>query len=148
MAALTRVLARLRRSGPGGTDSTPGGLAPRLAMLGAAAPAIEGVVPEGLVVFLTSSCLACREVWAALAEGPSVLGPVQAVTPDPTLEDARAVAALTPPGVRVVMSTAAWGAYGASGAPWVAVVTGGIVTAEGPAAGWPDVVALAARPRR
>lgn len=113
-------------------------------MIGVAAPPIGGVVPEGLVVFLTSSCLACRDVWAALAHDRSAVLPVQAVTPDPTLEDARAVAALTPPGLRVVMSTAAWQAYGASGSPWVAVVTRGVVTAEGPAAGWPDVLALAA----
>lgn len=112
----------------------------RAPLVGRAAPPIEGVAPDGepagaagdgRVVFLTSSCLACRDLWPTLGRpGADV---VAAVTPDPTLEDAAAVAALAPAGVPVVMSTAAWLAWRAGPAPWVAEVRGGVVVAEGPA---------------
>ncbi len=100
---------------------------------------------DGAVVFLTSSCLACREVWSALRTGAAAGAGVTVaavVTPDASLEDRSAVAALAPPGLPVVMSTSAWLAYAAGASPWVAVVMGGLVAAEGPADGWDDVVAL------
>ena len=118
-------------------------------MLGAPAPRLSpegaGTQPDGLIVFLTSSCLACREIWAALGSAAPLPGSPQVtiVTPDPTLEDRRAVAALSPPGRTVLMRTAAWHTYRVTGSPWVVLVRDGIVAAEGPATGWADVVATA-----
>ena len=135
-------------------------------MVGSPAPPIGGRSPSGapvdvavgpagaahLALFMTSGCLACREVWTALGDGrgeelagrPAVV----VVTPDPTLEDARAVAALAAAGLEVVMSTEAWQAYRAGPSPWVALVRNGTVVAEGPAGGWQDVTSLALPPAR
>lgn len=160
MPCLRGLLERLRlRRRPAGNDPGParGPLpqAPRTSPVGTSAPVVAGVTPdgqllalqpgEGVVLFLTSSCLACRTLWAALADGaPDADGVTVAavVTPD-ALEDRRALAALAPPGIPVVMSTAAWQAYAAAGSPWVALLLGGLVAAEGPAEDWDDVVDLA-----
>ncbi|MCU4184882.1 hypothetical protein K6U06_10970 [Acidiferrimicrobium sp. IK] len=131
----------------------------RVPLAGTPAPPISGLSPsgdlyrpgqaDGLVLFMTSSCLACREVWAALNAGaprslpgrPAVL----VVTPDPALESRRQVAALAGSTIDVVMSTEAWQAYRAGPAPWVAMVSDGMVLTEGPASSWSDVEAMAAR---
>jgi hypothetical protein len=65
------------------------------------------------------------------------------VTPSPTTESAKQVAALAPAGIEVLMSSEAWHAYGVTSAPWYLVVVGGVVVAEGPAPGsWRKVEAL------
>lgn len=98
------------------------------------------------MLLMTSGCLGCREVWAALAEREAsvLLGTpeIVVVTPDPTLEDSRKVADLAPPGVTVVMSTETWQAFRAGPAPWVAVVRDGRIVCEGAVAGWSEVVSL------
>lgn len=125
----------------------------RADLVGTRAEVVVGVTPTGelaalqpttgVVVFLTSSCLACREVWSALADpGDDDVALAAAVTPDPSLEDRRAVAALAPAGAPVVMSTAAWQRYGVQASPWAAVVVGGLIVAEGPVAGWAEVAAM------
>ena len=76
--------------------------------------------------FLTSSCRPCREVWRRLAP------PDVAVTPDPATESRRKVAALAPPGVVVVMSSAAWLEYRPGPAPWRVILVDGVVAASGP----------------
>lgn len=105
--------------------------------LGRPAPPVEGVDPAGspvradtegrTVYFLTSSCQPCRALWAELGEDALI------VTPDPSTEDRRAVAALAPAGATVVMSSDAWFAYGPGPAPWQVTVAGGVVTSSGPA---------------
>jgi hypothetical protein len=120
--------------------------------------------------FLTSSCHGCREVWdgfrARSGTGPAgrktagaggepppgarpwshgATGevPVILVTPSPSTESARQVAALAPAGMEVLMSSEAWHAYGVTAAPWYVVVASGVVEAEGPApASWKKVEAL------
>jgi hypothetical protein len=120
--------------------------------------------------FLTSSCYGCRAVWdgfrtrsgagpagreTASARGGTPAGahsrpsaatgeaPVILVTPSPSTESAREVAALAPAGQEVLMSSDAWHAYGVTAAPWYVVVAGGVVVAEGPApASWRRVEAL------
>ena len=152
-------LARLRRR-----PARPRREPERAPLVGSPAPPIDGRSPSGapagvavgqagashLALFMTSGCLACREVWAALGDGrgEELAGhpEVVVVTPDPTLEDARAVAALTPAGLEVVMSTEAWQTYRAGPSPWVALVRDGTVVAEGPAGGWHDVRSLALPP--
>ena len=111
----------------------------RPSRVGQPAPPLSGVDPAGqpvsadpegrTVYFLTSTCQPCRPVWAALGAGAVV------VTPDPSTEDRRMVAELGGPAVTVVMSSDTWFAYAPGPAPWAVTVGGGIVTAEGPAAG-------------
>jgi hypothetical protein len=100
-----------------------------------------------VVAFLTSGCSTCRPFWDELAGGPPALGGagLVVVTPDPSTESRRTIAAMAPPGLRVVMSSAAWIAYGVRGAPWFAVVDNGIVVAEGRADTWVELQRLAAR---
>jgi len=92
-----------------------------------------------VLLFLTSSCSGCRPLWA----GPGSRWPdkVLLVTPSPSTENAREVAALAPAGCDVLMSSEAWHAFGVTAAPWFAVVAGGLITAEGAApAAWAQVV--------
>jgi len=132
--------------------------APRPSLVGVAAPPVRGVDPGGrpvaaaveggawVLVFLTSSCLGCRDVWSALAAGAARELPrsrLALITPDATLEDRRTVASLAPPGAVVVMSTAAWTGWSAAASPWVAVSSDGVVVAEGPVDEWAGTVELA-----
>ncbi len=124
-------------------------MAPTIRGVSTSDEAVEIEAPGGLVLFMTSGCLACRQVWAALSAGSSSALPrgmtVTVVTPDPSLEDRRQVQLLSPRGVVVVMGTATWQCYRAGPSPWVTVVSAGRITAEGPAAGWADVVSAAWR---
>jgi hypothetical protein len=125
--------------------------------VGAEAPVIAGPDPAGapaglswdgegpeLVAFLTGGCRTCQVFWTALRDPPGgALGlPVVVVTPSPGTESRRGIAARASGGLRVIMSTDAWTAYGVRGAPWFAVVAGGAVRAEGHAGTWAELVAL------
>ncbi|HMC39520.1 MAG TPA: hypothetical protein VKI19_07650 [Acidimicrobiales bacterium] len=100
-------------------------------------PCVEGVAPDGTPVrvdlgagrtvlwFLTSSCRPCRAVWPTLGAGDV------AVTPDAATESRRRVSALAPAAATVVMSSAAWFAFGAGPAPWRVVVEEGVVVEAG-----------------
>jgi hypothetical protein len=78
--------------------------------------------------------------WSSAATGKT---PAILVTPSPSTESAKQVAALAPAGIEVLMSSEAWHAYGVTAAPWYVVVAGGVVVAEGPApASWRKVKAL------
>lgn len=106
------------------------------------APVAAGLFGEwsGRLLFLTSSCIGCRAVWEALGAGEDAArggsdAPVVVITPSPSTESGRAVLALAPAGVRVVMSSEGWHAYGVTAAPWMVDVAGGVVVAEGPAGG-------------
>jgi hypothetical protein len=112
---------------------------------------LEGISPQGgsvavtvsaspltLVVFLTSGCSSCSAVWSALAD-PEQLAAlpaglrVVAVTKGAEWESPGAVAAKAPPGITVVMSTAAWGDYEVPGSPYFVLVDGrrGVRLGEG-----------------
>lgn len=118
--------------------------------------ALRGVTPDGaeteidaasgrhLLAFLSGGCRPCRVFWRGLGEmRPELAGTsVVIVTPDPTTEPRRGIARLAPPGVPVVMSTAAWFAYGAGAAPWFALVVDGTVTASGNAPTWAALAEL------
>lgn len=123
-------------------------------LVGAEAPAVRGVDAAGvaaeasaddrlLLAFLTGGCSPCRAFWSALAGGRRPGMPAVVVTPSPTTESSRAVAALAGGRVPVVMSSEAWLAYRVRGAPWFAVVDGGRVVAEGRVERWEDLEALA-----
>lgn len=79
---------------------------------------------------MTSSCRPCRQIWDELEPGrPDVV----VVTPSPSTENRRRVAALAPSGIPVVMSSEAWFAFRPGPAPWQVVVVDGVVTQSGPA---------------
>ncbi|MBO0731984.1 MAG: hypothetical protein J2P57_22180 [Acidimicrobiaceae bacterium] len=114
---------------------------------------LAGVRPSGdpveirdddvrLLVFLTSSCLPCRLWWAELGTRPHPAAVI--VTPDPTTEDARAVAALDQGRVPVVMSSAAWIDHGVRGAPTVLLVRDDAVVARAEPHTWEEFDALLA----
>lgn len=99
------------------------------------APDLVGVTPSGdgkavrvtgvdhrtLLVFLSSGCATCAGIWAALADPPAAGLPgevrIVAVTKGPEFEISAEVARRAPPGLPVVMSTAAWGDYEVPGSP-------------------------------
>ncbi len=144
-----RLLGRFRpapRSGPTHVPAPP----PRSPRLRAPAVDLAGVTPHGapievtvsdtaaVLLFLTSSCSGCRPLWEGLPSlgAPGQAVPVVVVTPSPTTEDARAVAALADPAraeVAVVMSSEGWHAYGVTSAPWCVVVVDGVLVHDAPA---------------
>jgi hypothetical protein len=70
------------------------------------------------------------------------------VTPSPTTESAKDVAALAPPGIDVLMSSEAWHAFGVTAAPWTVVVADGLIAIEGPAPAAPAEIAALMAPGR
>jgi hypothetical protein len=88
-----------------------------------------------VLFFLTSSCHGCRVLWHGLGEKRGAGVRVVLVTPSPSTESARDVAALAPAGMEVLMSSDAWHAFGVTAAPWFVVVEAGVITAEGAAPG-------------
>jgi len=130
------------------------------------APAVTGLAgtsPDGdplevtlvgrrtVLLFLTSSCYGCRPLWAGLGTRPDGGAREQEaeegarlllVTPSPSTESARDVAALAHPRRQVLMSSEAWHAFGVTAAPWFVVVDEGVIAAEGAAPPPGDVAAL------
>lgn len=118
---------------------------------------IEGVSPSGdparvaivgsdepvLLLFLSSSCLGCRDLWEGTAELTGSLPEgirLILVTKGPEKEDADAVAALAPPGTATVMSSKAYRDYQVAGPPFLVVVVGPQVRTEGVAWGITETV--------
>jgi hypothetical protein len=105
------------------------------------APARVGIVGAAepvLLLFLSSGCLGCRDLWEgatelrrALPDGVRVVH----VTRGPDAEDARVVSTLAQPGTLTVMSTTAYHDYRVGGPPFLVVVTGDVVRTEGVAWG-------------
>jgi hypothetical protein len=96
------------------------------------------------LLFLTSSCVACRGFWERLAQDPSLPQGVSVAvtTPGATLENRRKVAELAPAPIEVVMSGEAWADYAVTGSPFAVVVADGAIVAEGPVLSWADLQAL------
>ena len=94
-----------------------------------------------VLLFLTTNCFGCRPLWDGLRAGETLDDSrLVLVTPSLTTESGRDVAALTPEGRQVLMSTETWHAFGITAAPWFVVVTEGRVAAGGAApAGWDQV---------
>jgi hypothetical protein len=121
---------------------------------------IEGVTPAGeplkihivdskdpvLLVFLSSSCLGCMDLWegtAALRQSLPAALRIILVTRGPDHEDVEAITALCPADTTTVMSTQAFRDYGVSGPPFLAVVCDGSVQTEGVAWGLAETVRAA-----
>ena len=90
-----------------------------------------------LLAFLTSGCSTCQTFWEAFADPRSTLAGevgLVVVTKDPSHESPVRLAELAPPGVRVVMSSAAWSDYEVPASPYfVHVDAAGQLAGEGTA---------------
>jgi hypothetical protein len=108
---------------------------------------IEGVTPQGdpcslaivesgepvLLLFLSSHCAGCQDLWdgadelrRALPDGLRIV----VVTRGPETEDASDIAAQAWPGTETVMSTRAFADYRVSGPPFLVVVAARMVRTE------------------
>lgn len=95
-----------------------------------------------LLAFLSSSCRTCETFWTAFAEPdldlPGAGTRLVIVGQDPPLESQTAFAGLAPPGVKTVLSSAAWQDYDVPGSPFFALVDGtnDRLVGSGTAASW------------
>lgn len=115
---------------------------------GAIAVSVVGAAHDSLLAFLSTGCSTCEGFWQVFAR-PAATGlpdgvRLVVVTRGPEQESESAVAAVAPRDVPLVMSTPAWDAYGVPGSPYFVLVEGrsGVVTGEGSAASWDQVVRL------
>ena len=106
-----------------------------------------GAEHSTLLVFLSTTCLTCREFWTAFAD-QSLDVPGRArvvlVTRGSEAESPSTVRKLAPQSVHTVMSTETWNAYNVPGAPYFVLVDGGrgAVIGEGMATSWERVQEL------
>jgi hypothetical protein len=102
--------------------------------------------PPTLLAFLTSGCTSCRNFWEAFGAGEiEELAPdvrVVAVTKDGSHESPTRLRELAPPGLPVLLSSAAWDAYSVPGSPYFVYVEGGTIHGEGSATQWPQLASL------
>jgi hypothetical protein len=95
------------------------------------------------LVFLSTSCLTCREIFIAFASVTSGLpGGVRPVIVIKDDEPLAKVNELAPRGITTVQDSSAWVRYGVTVAPAVVLVDDGEVVTAGLAASWNDVLAL------
>ncbi len=102
--------------------------------------ALVGTDPDGrplavelgnrtLIVFLSSSCVTCRGLWAEFRDDLARRLPrgteVAIVTEDPADERSAVVRDLAPDRVPVVMSSTTWRRFGVTAAPFFVLVEGG-----------------------
>ncbi|MGZ4727630.1 MAG: hypothetical protein ACXWB2_07915 [Acidimicrobiales bacterium] len=112
---------------------------------------VVGARHPTLLAFLSSSCLTCAGFWESFADADQLLLPESTrlviVTKDASEESPSAIARLAPPGLPLVMSSAAWGDYEVPGSPYFVFVDGptGRVRGEGTGATWKQVANLLAQ---
>lgn len=100
-----------------------------------------------LLAFLTSGCSTCQGFWEAFAEGAPLPAGVQlvVVTKDASHESPARLRDLAAPGVRVVMSSAAWVDYDVPASPYfVHLDARGELAGEGTAQRFDQVLSLLA----
>ncbi len=103
---------------------------------------VTGVSHFTLLAFLSSGCRTCARFWEALAvpdlELPGGDTRLVIVGQDPAHDSESALARLVPPGVKAVLSSAAWEDYDVPGSPYFALVDGleGRVVGTGSALRW------------
>ena len=126
--------------------------------------AVTGVSHHTMLAFLSAGCRTCKQFWEAFAEpGLDLPGDdtrLVIVGQDPAHDSESALAGLVPPGVKAVLSSAAWEDYSVPGSPYFVLVDGGEgrVVGAGSALGWEqlrellqealDDADLARRPQR
>jgi hypothetical protein len=101
---------------------------------------------DTMLAFLSSGCVPCRQFWQGLSRGVDLPrgARVVVVTKDPAYESSAKLLELAPPETTLVMSSAAWDAYGVQGSPYFIHVDGrqDRVVGEGTAADWSQVASL------
>ncbi len=112
-----------------GTPSTPAGDVHGVGPLGAArSVAVVGVPHWTLLLFLSTDCDGCADLWGSLAAPNTRLAPegdaVVVVTRGPRHQDAVVLRETAPASCQPVMSDEAWTAYRVHGAPFFALVDG------------------------
>ncbi len=95
---------------------------------GAAKVAVIGVNHFTLLAFLSPGCRTCKRFWEAFAvpdlELPGGNTRLVIVGQDPAHDSESALAQLVPPGVKAVLSSAAWQNYDVPGSPYFVLVDG------------------------
>jgi hypothetical protein len=115
---------------------------------GAVKIGVAGVDHPTLLAFLSSGCLTCKSFWEAFAdpdlELPGVDTRLVIVGQDPIHDSESGLAALAPPGVRVVCSTEAWQTYEVPGSPYFILVDGSTsqIIGAGSASSWEQIRGL------
>ena len=112
---------------------------------------IETAGEPVVLLFLSSGCLGCRDLWQGLVELQGFLAGVArlaVVTHDPGQEDPAAIAHLVGeardrPEIEVVMSSDAFRHYRVAGPPFVVVAAADAVRTEGVAWGLEETARLA-----
>ncbi len=83
---------------------------------------IRGMAPDSLLLFLSSDCLACSGIWHDLRTRlhtiPNPAARTVIVTRGADSENLARLQALAPPGITLVMSTAAWHDYQIPAVPY------------------------------
>ena len=104
--------------------------------------AVTGVAHFTLLAFLSPGCRTCKQFWEAFA-APDLDLPggdtrLVVVGQDPAHDSEWAMADLVPPGVKAVLSSAAWEDYDVPGSPYFVLVGGsdGRVVGAGSALRW------------
>ena len=104
--------------------------------------AVTGVTHFTLLAFLSPGCRTCKRFWEAF-ESPDLELPggdtrLVIVGQDPAHDSESAMAELAPPGVKAVLSSAAWEDYDVPGSPYFVLVDGtdGRVVGAGSALRW------------
>lgn len=102
--------------------------------------------PPTLLAFLSSGCGVCESLWEDLrASRPVGLPPDVRLVPvvkDASAESPSRLRELAPAGLPVVMSSAAWSAYGVPATPYFVYLEEGRVQGEGSASGWKQILSL------
>lgn len=115
---------------------------------GAVKIGVGGVDHSTLLAFLSSGCLTCKSFWEAFAdpelELPGANTRLVIVGQDPIHDSESGLAALAPPGVRVVCSTEAWQTYEVPGSPYFILVDGPTsqIIGAGSASSWDQIRGL------
>ena len=127
------------RSPPDGSAHDIAGVSPAGSPTKISVTGIDGLT---LLAFLSSGCRTCETFWTAFAEPdldlPDARTRLVIVGQDPPLESETAFSALAPPGVKAVLSSAAWQDYDVPGSPFFALVDGtnNRMVGSGTAANW------------
>ncbi len=110
--------------------------------------AVAGTRHDTLLAFLSSGCLTCQTFWQAFASRDGLGLPAEmrlvVVTRSADEESVSRLCELAPPGLPVVLSSEAWGAYEVPVAPYFVQVSGAEsrVVGEGAASAWEQVAEL------
>lgn len=99
----------------------------------AVAVSVVGVPRDSLLAFLSSGCMSCRPFWDALRFGATLPPRLRAVVVVQEEDSRQRLRELAGDDLDVVVSSAAWSAYGVPGSPHIVLVDGptGRVVGEG-----------------